>query len=584
MTDTTHAKIPHHLRRYVIDQNYSRYTPEDQAVWRFIMRQLKDFLSRHAHEAYIDGLKKTGLSVERIPSIDEIDEHLEEFGWGAVPVSGFIPPAAFMELQSLGILPIASDMRSLNHLTYTPAPDIVHEAAGHAPILIHPEYAAYLRQYGDVAKHAIISKSDMDQYEAIRILSDIKEDPRSSRVEIERAERRLHEITSEMTDASEAALLSRMNWWTAEYGLIGDLENPRIFGAGLLSSVGESRTCLESRVKKIRLSIECIEYSYDITEPQPQLFVAHNFAQLKAVLDELAQKLAYKRGGLFGLRRAIEALTVNTVQFNSGVQISGVLKEYLVDPKEHDLPAYVVFAGPTQLALSGQEITDQGPSRHIHGYSTPVGMLANQTRCLSTFSRSDLEKINLRPGQRGKLLFKSGVRVEGLLKTQCYNEGTLTILTWTDCKVTLGDRLLFDPAWGEYDMAVGSQVTSVFGGPADRSRFGQTKDFVAQRVPARAFSSEQRKRHNFFQKIRDLRENPSVKDPQRRFDELANEFTLMDPEEWLPGMELLELSLMLGLGERRRSELLARLQPDQFQSTIVRQSVADGLALAHKKL
>src|SRR5262249_11541701 len=134
MTSFTRNKIPPHLNKYIVDQNYARYSAEDQAVWRYIMRQLKSFLGQFGHPSYLAGLEKTGIGVNQIPHIDQIDEHLEKFGWSAVPVSGFIPPAAFMEFQSLGILPIASDMRSLDHLLYTPAPDIVHEAAGHAPI------------------------------------------------------------------------------------------------------------------------------------------------------------------------------------------------------------------------------------------------------------------------------------------------------------------------------------------------------------------------------------------------------------------------------------------------------------------
>src|SRR5690554_3441615 len=128
--------IPSHLHKYIVEQNYDNYTWEDQEVWRFIMHQLKSFLSVHAHSAYVDGLEKTGISTESIPHISEMDQKLKEYGWRAVPVSGFIPPAAFMEFQAHGILPIACDMRSVEHILYTPAPDIVHEAAGHAPILI----------------------------------------------------------------------------------------------------------------------------------------------------------------------------------------------------------------------------------------------------------------------------------------------------------------------------------------------------------------------------------------------------------------------------------------------------------------
>ena len=117
-----------------------------------------------------------------------------------------------MELQSLSVLPIASDMRSIDHLLYTPAPDIVHEAAGHAPILIEPEYASYLKEYAQVAKKAIISKEDLDLYEAIRELSDIKENPQSTPEQITQAEQKLQTTIKSTTHVSEATELSRMNW------------------------------------------------------------------------------------------------------------------------------------------------------------------------------------------------------------------------------------------------------------------------------------------------------------------------------------------------------------------------------------
>src|SRR5207237_10534435 len=120
---------------------------------------------KHRH-----GFRETGISTERIPLIEEMDRNLRKFNWRAVAVSGFIPPAVFMEFLSLGILPIACDMRTLEHLAYTPAPDIVHEAAGHAPILIEPEFSEYLKSYARVAKKAIVNSTDLEVYEAIRVL------------------------------------------------------------------------------------------------------------------------------------------------------------------------------------------------------------------------------------------------------------------------------------------------------------------------------------------------------------------------------------------------------------------------------
>lgn len=574
MTESTHARIPNHLRRYIVEQNYSRYTPEDQAVWRFIMRQLKNFLRVNAHESYVKGLELTGITVDEIPRIENIDKHLNKFGWGAVPVSGFIPPAAFMEFQSLGILPIASDMRTLDHLLYTPAPDIVHEAAGHAPILADPEYAAYLLKYGDVARRSIISKEDMDQYEAIRVLSDIKEDPRSTEKEIALAESRLNEITKSLTTVSEAALLSRMNWWTAEYGLVGDIKNPKIFGAGLLSSIGESRLCLSDKVKKIPLSVDCVNFSYDITEPQPQLFVAKDFEHLGEVLDDFAGRLSFRRGGTFGLERAKEAKTVNSVELENGVQVSGVLKDYLLNHDRDLKPIYLQFDGPSQLALNGEEIEGQGIRRHPHGYSTPLGNLRLHPRSLAQFTQADLDNLGLKTGERSRLQFESGVMVEGRLKDCKFHNGRLILMSWVDCKVSLGDKLLFDPSWGEYDMIAGEKVVSVFGGPADRERYGQTEDFANKRVGARSFSPHEREVHSFFQELRELRTSNSTA-PLVRWQKLRQRFLSENGLPWLAGVELVELSHQFGFPEDERAPLKQRLNTP---------NAADGLKIAAQKL
>jgi len=254
----THKFIPPHLRKFIVEQNYEEYTSIDHAVWRFIMRISKAFFEKHAYISYLDGLKKTGITTERIPNVKDMDYKLSRFGWGAVCVRGFIPPAAFMELQSRGILAIAADMRTLEHLSYTPAPDIVHEAAGHAPIIADPDYAAYLHHYGEVSSKAISSRYDYSLYIAIRELSDIKEDIASKEEDIKIAEINLEKTIKNCNYMSEAAYLARMNWWTVEYGLVGDINDPKIYGAGLLSSVSESQNCLSEKVQKIPFSFSSI--------------------------------------------------------------------------------------------------------------------------------------------------------------------------------------------------------------------------------------------------------------------------------------------------------------------------------------
>jgi phenylalanine-4-hydroxylase len=514
--------LPVHLKKYVVEQNYEKYTSIDQACWRYILRQLKSFLSIYAHECYLEGLEKTGIEIDQIPRIENISAKLEKFGWRALPVSGFIPPAAFMELQSLGVLPIASDMRSIDHLMYTPAPDIVHEAAGHAPILVNTQFADYLRQYATIAKKALISKEDLAVYEAIRDLSDIKENPKSTTDEIKHAQTQLDIATKSITHVSEAAELSRMNWWTAEYGLIGDLESPKIFGAGLLSSVGESKWCLSEKVKKIPLSIACTKQGYDITEPQPQLYVAKDFSELGKVLEQMASQMAFKTGGLEGLNKAIKAETVNTAEFDTGIQISGQWTRALSDSSGELI--YVQTTGPTQICINDLEIEGHSKSYHSHGYSTPLGRY--------TLSR-EMKKDN-----KVTLNFASGIEINGTYQKSFKN----LIHTFKDCTVHYKNEVLFRPEWGNFDLVVANKISSVYSGPADRASYGEISDFATKRVPAAIYSEKEQRLQQLYSQVRNLRNNLSKENLNEAdlgfvFSEVKKHF----PQEWLLQIELVEI-------------------------------------------
>ncbi len=561
--------IPFHLQKYVVEQDYSRYTPVDQAVWRYIMRQLHSFLSRHAHPIYNEGLKKTGIEVERIPDIQNMNQHLRKFGWQAVPVSGFIPPAAFMELQSLGLLPIASDMRTISHLMYTPAPDIVHEAAGHAPILVDAAFAGYLKEYAQVARRAIINKHDLDQYGAIRILSDLKEDPTSTTEQISTAEQELDRVTKGITEISEAAILGRMNWWTAEYGLIGTLENPKIFGAGLLSSYGEARHCLSDKVKKIPFSLDCINYAYDITEPQPQLFVTPSFAHLGEVLGQLAETMAYKTGGLSGLQKAKAAETVNTVELDSGLQISGQLSGF----KQDGAVFYLQFTGPTQLCENGQQLSGHGIATHAQGFGTPLGRLRGRAQALSDL-RDD--QMGLEKGRPTTLEFLSGVQVKGTVTGwRRGSNGKLLLISFENCTVSRGSEILFSPDWGSFDMGVGETVRSVFGGAADRENFGQTEDFVAKKIPSRTSSSSETQLHKLYQSVRQFRECSQAEGLVQILKQVEESF----PQAWLLQLEIYEIATAQKANWASRvSDNLSKLAQAHPE---FREQIEDGLRLVN---
>ena len=106
-------KLPVHLRQFIKPQNYEEYSPIDQAVLRYVMRKNVDYLSKVAHGSYLEGLRKTGISIDHIPNMYGMNRILKEIGWAAVAVDGFIPPSAFMEFQAYNVLVIASDIRFL---------------------------------------------------------------------------------------------------------------------------------------------------------------------------------------------------------------------------------------------------------------------------------------------------------------------------------------------------------------------------------------------------------------------------------------------------------------------------------------
>lgn len=465
------ASLPIHLRPFVKVQDYDLYTPRDQAVWRYLLKHLSQHLARCAHPVYLEGLKRTGIALDHIPSIDEMNVSLAALGWRAVVVDGFVPPAIFMEFQALKVLVIALDMRSVDNMKYTPAPDIVHEAAGHAPFIVDVDYAEFLQRFGEVGMKAISSQHDLDVYEAIRQLSVVKESPASTTEEVDEAEAHLQEVLARDEELSEASLLSRLHWWTVEYGLVGELDDYRIFGAGLLSSLSESVHCLDDeKVQKIPLTVDAVTSSYDITTQQDRLYVTKSCKHLSQVLNEFAASMCFERGGADSLRVAVTAKTICTAEYDSGVQVSGVFSELRCDAVGN--PIYLRTSGPTQLAWRGTEILGQGIDHHPQGFGSPIGKLKDFHRCLSEYSFDELKAHNIEIGQSVQLEFLSGITVTGELQAIHRHEHKNLLLRFEQCSVTdLQGQLLFDPSWGVYDMAIGATIDSVFGGAADRNTY-----------------------------------------------------------------------------------------------------------------
>lgn len=548
--------LPPELGRYVVEQDYSLYTAMDQATWRFILKVSEIFFARHAHPIYAYGLKQTGLSSEAIPRISEIDECLKKSGWRAVAVSGFIPPSVFLEMQAMGVLPIACDIRTLEHLAYTPAPDIVHEAAGHAPFIVDAEYSAYLRAYAEIARKAIFTAEDLAVYEAVRELSIVKEDPASTTQDIARAQAELDAALVNNNYLSEATLLGRMAWWSTEYGLIQPGDQPMIFGAGLLSSVAESNLAVSPSVRKIPFSIDSIYYSFDITRPQQQLFVTPDFASLMKVLNQFRSQMAYQVGGPEALAKALRARTVTSSQLDSGLQISGVLTDVFFNPQHG--PYFLRYTGPVQLCYLDRELPEQGPTHHRHGFSSPLGPLQGSSQSAADLSASDLQALGFKDGAQGRLRFASGVELVGRLErvSPAQNKKNL-VITFSDCTVRRAQEILFKPEWGLFDLACGLEVVSVFGGAADRANyFAGMREIDPDHLPHAPGKPKTNLTHanqalnSLYQRARDLRRSDLNSQAEalnlRELEELRTRLVESYPEDWLLSLELLELALQLG--------------------------------------
>jgi phenylalanine-4-hydroxylase len=316
-------------------------------------------------------------------------------------------------------------------------------------------------------------------------------------------------------------LLSRLHWWTVEYGLIGTLENPKIYGAGLLSSIGESVSCLEPHVKKIPYSVDAANMPFDITTKQPQLFVCRDFKHLADVLEEFASKMAYRVGGLEGINKAIECNNTATCEYSSGLQISGVFTEVITDEKNS--PIYLRTAGKTALAFHDKELEGHGIDYHKDGFGSPIG---------------NWKQTEMVEGKKAKLEFESGVVVEGKIDKALRRDGKLLLITFSNCRVQYGDRVLFEPAWGTYDMAVGEKISSVFNGAADKDAYNQVALVPRERAIKVPSDAKRKKLENLYAQVRKIRKS---KVGYERLGEIWETQQAEHPEDWLLSMEIFEM-------------------------------------------
>lgn len=223
---------------YTCAQNYASYTAADHDTYRRLYERQAALLPGLASDEFIAALPSLGIK-DRIPRFEEINARLHKAtGWEIVGVPGLIPEVPFFTLLANRKFPVTDWIRTPEEFDYIVEPDIFHDLFGHVPLLFNPVFADYVQRYGAGGLKA-------------------------------------HELGA-------GELLSRLYWYTIEFGLIRQADGLRAYGAGILSSSGELRHSVTSpQPRRIALDLlRCMRTRYKIDDYQATYFVIDSFDQL----------------------------------------------------------------------------------------------------------------------------------------------------------------------------------------------------------------------------------------------------------------------------------------------------------------
>jgi len=232
-------------------QVYSRYTDEDFEVWALLFNRQMEHLRQHAGRLYLEAVDNIGFRADKIPDFGETNQMLQEAtGWQLCVAKELVPQDEFFRLLSQKIFPATCWLRTMAELDYLEEPDMFHDVFGHAPLLMEPAYAAFMEAFGKLALQWLEHPEALKQ-------------------------------------------LSAVYWFTIEFGLLRENDEPKVFGAGILSSVGETRHALSDTPARLPFDIErMMRTAYRTDILQDKYFVIDSFRQLCDALPLLEAALA----------------------------------------------------------------------------------------------------------------------------------------------------------------------------------------------------------------------------------------------------------------------------------------------------
>jgi phenylalanine-4-hydroxylase len=254
------------------------------------------------------------------------------------------------------------------------------------------------------------------------------------------------------------------------------------------------------------------------------------------VLEEFASKMAYQVGGLEGINKAIECQNAATCEYSSGLQVSGVFSEVITD--ENNSPIYLRTSGKTALAFSDKELEGHGVDYHEDGFGSPIGKWKQTSASPELLTNEQLHALGIVEGRKARIEFVSGVVIAGKVENILLRDGKLLLITFSNCTANYGDRVLFDPTWGMYDMAVGERISSVFNGAADNDAYNQVALVPKERTIKVPSDAKRKRLENLYAQVRTIRES---KAGYERLGEIWETQQAEHPEDWLLSMEIFEI-------------------------------------------
>jgi len=254
-------------------------------------------------------------------------------------------------------------------------------------------------------------------------------------------------------------------------------------------------------------------------------------------LEQFADTMSFRIGGAYGLKKAIESKNTCTAVYSSGLQVSGVFTEFKEDKSKQ--PIFIKTTGASALAVNNKQLNGHGKDYHKEGFSSPVGKLKGHAKPLEDFSADELLDAGIKEGLQAILDFESGISVSGKVKLITASAEKIVLITFTDCTVTdKQGKILFDPAWGVYDMAVGESIVSVFCGAADKEAFEEIAPKSATATYHIQYDARTLELHQLYQQVRNRRHNKGD------FGFLGNVWRKLQTDhhdDWLCALEILEL-------------------------------------------